>query len=163
MNEFEKIKEKIIRNAQNELHRLSYQGVEIKSNDYRDFLHSMASGKCRTCKKPLEVIYAEENENSYKYKFACGHGSNGITINETLTIKDSFKLRKNKTGIKRFIYEFISGWFPSNRKDLSPKGVTKIRVIDREKDYYKEEIIDEMTGKMIRSIEEKLTEHIKRS
>lgn len=71
-------------------------------------------------------------------------------------------MRKNKTGIKRFIYESINGWFPSNRKDLSPNGVTKIRIVDREKDYYKEEVIDEKTGRVIRFIEEKLSDHNKK-
>lgn len=161
MNELEKIKEKIIKDAQDKLADLDNRGVEIKDEDYRDFLQSMASGKCRICKKQLEVVYAEETENSYKYKFACGHGSNGISLQDTLTVRDSLKLRKSKSGIKRFIYESISGWFPSIRKDLSPDGVTKIRVIDREKDYYKEEIIDIKTGRVIRFIEEKLSEHYK--
>lgn len=156
MNEFEKIKEKIIKDAHDKLRDSNGQ---IKDESYRDFLQSMADGKCRICKKPLEVVYAEEDETSYKYKFACGHGSNGITIRETLTIRDSLKLRKNKTGIKKFIYESISGWFPSIREDLSPDGVTKTRVIDREKDYYKEEVIDLKTGRVIRFIEEKLSEH----
>lgn len=161
MDDLLKIKEKIIRNAQAELKRLRDQDVEIKDGDYKDFLQSMASGKCRMCKKPLVVVYAEEDETSYKYKFACGHGSNGITIQDTLTVRDSLKLRKNKSGVSRFIYESISGWFPSHRKDLSPEGVTKIRVIDREKDYYKEEVIDKKTGRVIRYVEEKLSEHYK--
>lgn len=161
MDDLLKIKEKIIRDAQSELKRLSDQGVEIKDENYRDFLESVASGKCRICKKPLDVVYAEENENSYKYKFACGHGSNGVAIQDALVIADSLKLRKNKLGVSRFIYESISGWFPSHRKDLSPEGVTKIRVIDRENDYYKEEVIDKKTGRVIRYIEEKLSEHYK--
>ena len=105
MNELEKIKEKIIKDAQEKLGDLNNRGVEIKDDDYRDFLQSMASGECRICKKPLDVVYAEENENSYKYKFACGHGSNGITIHETLSLMDSLKLRKNKSGVSKFIYE----------------------------------------------------------
>lgn len=161
MNELEKIREKIIQNAQKELERLSAQGIEIKDNNYRDFLQSMASGKCRMCKSALEVIYAEENENSYKYKFACGHGSNGITLRDTLTIRDSIKVRKNKSDISRFVSESINGWFPSKRKDLSPQGVIKNRVVDREKDYYKEEVIDEETGRVIRFVEKKLSEHKK--
>ena len=161
MDNFLEIKERIIRDAQFELKRLSEQGVEIKDENYKDFLQSMASGKCRMCKKPLDVVYAEESETSYKYRFACGHGSSGITIQDTLTIKDSLRLRKNKSGVRKFIYESISGWFQSHRKDLSPEGVTKIRVIDREKDYYKEEVIDKKTGRVIRFVEEKLSEHYK--
>lgn len=159
MNEFEGIKERIIKDAQDKLGNLNNRGVEIKDGDYKDFLQSMASGKCRICKRPLEVIYAEETENSYKYRFTCGHGSSGVILQDTLTVKDSLKLRKSKSGVKRFIYESISGWFPSIRKDLSPDGVTKIRVIDREKNYYKEEVVDIKTGRVIRSIEEKLSEH----
>lgn len=161
MDDLIKIKDKIIRGAQSELKRLSDQDVEIKDENYKDFLQSMASGKCRICKKPLEVVYAEESENSYKYKFACGHGSNGITLQDSVTVRDSLKLRKHKSGVSRFIYESINGWFPSHRKDLSPEGVTKTRVIDREKDYYKEEVIDKKTGRVIRYIEEKLSEHYK--
>jgi hypothetical protein len=161
MNDLLEIKKKIIRNAQVELKRLSDQGVEIRDENYGDFLQSMADGKCRMCKKPLEVVYAEESENNYKYKFACGHGSNGTTLQDSVTVNDSLKLRKHKSGVGRFIYESINGWFPSHRKDLSPEGVTKTRVIDRQKDYYKEEVIDKKTGRIIRCVEEKLSEHKK--
>lgn len=161
MDEFIKIKEKLIQNAKIELQRLDDQGVEIKDENYKDYLQSLATGKCRICKSPLEVIHAEESEDRYKYKFACGHGINGIALQDTLIVRDSLRLRKSKTGFVRFIYESISGWFPSIRKDLSPDGVTKVRVIDRENDYYKEEVIDVKTGRIIRSIEEKLSEHYK--
>lgn len=159
MDELILIKEKIVQNAQNELQRLPAKEVEIKDDNYRDFLQSMASGMCRMCKKPLEVVYAEENEDSYKYKFACGHRSNGITFQDEFTGRDTLILRKSKFGSRKFIYELMSGWFYSIREDLSPEGVTKIRIIDREKDYYKEEVIDKKTGRVIMYVEEKLSEH----
>jgi hypothetical protein len=31
--------------------------------------------------------------------------------------------------------------------------------VDREKDFYKEEVVDEKTGRIIRSVEEKLSVH----
>ncbi len=161
MDELILIREKIIQNALTELQILTNQGVEIKDENYKDYLQSLAEGKCRICKSSLEVVYAEESEDRYKYKFACGHGINGITLHDTFIMRDSLRLRKSKTGVAKFIYESISGWFPSIRKDLSPNGVTKVRVVDRENDYYKEEVIDVKTGRIIRSIEEKLSEHYK--
>lgn len=163
MNELEKIKEKIINRAKKDLESLKIQDIEIRDYAYKDFLESTASGKCKTCKSNLEIVFAEESENGYKYKFSCGHGSNGITIHETLSIKDSIKIRKNRIGVRRFIFESINGWFPSKRKDLSPRGVVKIRIVDRENNYYKEEIVDESTGRIIRFVEEKLSEHNKKS
>lgn len=56
MNELEKIKEKIIKKAKDDIQRFQDQGIEIKDYNYKEFLENMASGKCNICKKLLELI-----------------------------------------------------------------------------------------------------------
>lgn len=84
-----------------------------------------------------------------------------IDLNETIHVRDSFFLESWIKGTKRALAEVIGGWFPSKRVDLSPDGVTKERVIDRRGDRYKEKVVDERTGRVIRDVDEELTEHRK--
>ena len=40
-----------------------------------------------------------------------------VSFSDTVTVRDSLRVRKMKSGIKKFISEFLGGWFPSiNRK-----------------------------------------------
>jgi hypothetical protein len=83
-----------------------------------------------------------------------------FTVSETLSIRESLKARGKSTGFKKFKWELISGWFPS--KDTKIKdGVNKVRKIDKENDYYFEEIKDNKTGKILRRCEEPLSKHKK--
>jgi hypothetical protein len=157
-NELLRIKEKLIANAKKDL--LS-KNLNRDNSSYVNFLENVSNGKCNICGKDIEIVYVEESDNSFKYKFACGHAYSGFTIRDSLNIMDSIKMRKSLSGTTKFILETISGWFPSKRKDLSPKGVIKLRIIDREKDYYKEEVRDCKTGRLIRYVEEKLSDHKK--
>lgn len=86
-----------------------------------------------------------------------------IFISETISVKDSMKLRKYKYGIKKFLVEIISGWFPT--KGLSARkllhGVEKSRVVDREKDEYHEVVKDYKTKEVIHECHEPLSKHKK--
>jgi hypothetical protein len=86
-----------------------------------------------------------------------------IFISETITIRDSIKLRKYKQGIKKFLIEIISGWFPTRDKlaDKLPHGVEKSRVVDREKNEYHEIVKDYKTKKVVHECHEPLSEHSK--
>lgn len=157
---FVEIRDKIIQNAKA---ALESEGAQIQDEHYRAFLTSLSQGVCPICGLALQVVYAEESAEQFRYRYACGHGWAGVTLKDNFTIKESLKLKKTKIGTRKFILESIQGWFPSKRKDLSPKGVRKIRIVDRERDYYKEEVIDEVTGRVIRYVEEKLSDHKKKS
>jgi hypothetical protein len=82
-----------------------------------------------------------------------------ITVVDILKIRDSFEIKIHSHGMKEWISQTIAGWFPSKRIDLSPDGVNKQRLIDRRKNFYKEKVVDYKTGRIIRNIEEKLSDH----
>lgn len=82
-----------------------------------------------------------------------------IELSDTIKVRDNLGLKTYVGNTKKFLAHIISGWFPSNRTDLSPEGVNKIRVIDRQNNFYKEKVVDAKTNRVIRDIEEKLTDH----
>ena len=84
-----------------------------------------------------------------------------ITISEKIELHETLELKSFPSYAKKFIVHIILGWSPSKRTDLSPQGVNKERVIDRRNNKYKEKIVDILTGRVIRDIEEKLTDHHK--
>lgn len=159
MDELKQIKERIIIDAKSKLDRKDPSNGKILDEGYRKFIESLSMGMCPSCGVELDVVYAEEGESGFTYRYACGHAWHGVMIRESVAVKESLKMEKHKSGIKRFVLQHIQGWFPSKRVDLSPKGVTKLRIIDRENNFYKEEVIDGVTGRVIRSVEEKLSDH----
>lgn len=82
-----------------------------------------------------------------------------IEVSDSITVRDSIGLKTFAGAIKKFVAHIISGWFPSIRSDLSPEGVQKMRVVDRQNNRYQEKIIDVKTGRIIRDIDEKLSDH----
>ena len=82
-----------------------------------------------------------------------------INVSDTIITHDSFELKTFTEKIKEFLTHVIGGWFPSKRTDLSPDGVQKERVIDRINDKYSEKVVDVKTGRVIRDVEEKPTDH----
>jgi hypothetical protein len=82
-----------------------------------------------------------------------------IEVSDTVIVRESLGLKLFLSRARRFISHSIFGWFPSFRKDLSPDGVKKIRIIDRKNKRYKEKIVDIKTGRIIRNVDEKLSEH----
>lgn len=81
-----------------------------------------------------------------------------ISISDTITIRDSIKLRHKRLGFKKFLSESLSGWFPSNDVRLR-NGVNKIRIIDKENGEYHEVVKDYTTGKIIHQCHEPLNVH----
>lgn len=82
-----------------------------------------------------------------------------INLFDSIKVRDSVGLKWFVDSSKKFISHIISGWFPSRREDLSPEGVNKTRVIDRRNNKYQEKIIDVKTGRVIRDVNERLTDH----
>ena len=83
-----------------------------------------------------------------------------ISVSETIKVRDSFRMRKFVTGIKKFMSEFLGGWFPSGDSKF-PDGVNKSRTIDREKDEYHEVVKKYGTDETIHETHESLSKHRK--
>lgn len=86
-----------------------------------------------------------------------------MTISETLKIRESLRGRQKRKGFKKFMVEFLQGWFPSGDKNKHPAGVENIRIINKENpdkgDSYQEITKDVKTGEIIRNIKEPLNQH----
>jgi len=80
---------------------------------------------------------------------------------DSLSIRDNIGLRQKREGFKKFAKEIIQGWFPNIVTKDNKYGVHKIRIIDKINNFYKEHVRDFKTGKVVRHIEEKLTDHRK--
>ena len=91
-------------------------------------------------------LYCKKNTNSNIH----------ISISETITARDSFKLRKKSPGFKGFVVEVIGGWFSSR---LCKDGVNLSRSLDKKNDEYHEVVKDYRTGKVVHESHEKLSEH----
>ena len=83
-----------------------------------------------------------------------------ISVSDSIKIRDSIRLKKNKKTSKRFL-DFISGWSNNTTTKDSKYGVDKKRIIDKEKNEYHEVVKDLRTGKIIRDCHEPLTKHKK--
>jgi len=83
-----------------------------------------------------------------------------FSVSETINVRDSFRIRKFVAGIKKFIGEFLGGWFPSGDPKLS-NGVDKSRTIDREKNEYHEVVKRHGTNEVIHEVHEPLNKHQK--
>jgi hypothetical protein len=81
-----------------------------------------------------------------------------ISIQEKISIRETFKLRKKRKGFAKFVYELIQGWFPSGDERIKD-GVNKKRIIDKENNRYFEHVEDNHSKKVIHHREEKLTDH----
>ena len=112
---------------------------------------------CKSCNKEITT-----NDKICPY---CGSNKRiiNLSISETIVLRDSLTTRKFHQGFKEWVLEIMSGWFPSIDKAKHPKGVKKIRVIDRENpesiDSYQEKITDIKTGKIFRDVKEPLKMH----
>lgn len=84
-----------------------------------------------------------------------------INVSDTITVRDNLGLKRFADSSMKFLSHSIVGRFSSNRPNLSTDGVHKERIVDREKDYYEEKVVDAKTGRVIHDVEEKLTEHRK--
>jgi hypothetical protein len=92
-------------------------------------------------------------------------GSDEITIflsfsnNLGDNLKDCLKGKSVDSSLpskKKIRKEFVVG---ADKRKCDDKWMEKLRVIDKENDFYKEEVIDPSTGEVIHHCEEKLSEH----
>lgn len=76
-----------------------------------------------------------------------------------MTPPGKIKLTHKRPGVKRFLTQTIVGWMPSDNIKKHPLGVFISRTINRQDDWYEEEVVDRKTGKT-RKISEPLSQHI---
>ena len=104
---------------------------------------------CQNCKRELKSNQEPCPSCGFKMVFSSDEGQG----------RESLELRQKQKGFKKFMKEIISGWFPSRNKERFPEGVEKIRVIDKEKDWYREKVKDVKTSEITRNIEQPLRKH----
>ena len=108
---------------------------------------------CQKCEKELRA-----NQKPCPF-CGCKNRDIKVCISETLKIRESLKGRQKRAGFKKFMIEFLQGWFPSKDKKKFPEGTERTRVIDKEKNRYQERVKNIKTGKITRNIEESLSQH----
>jgi len=126
-------------------------------SDYEAFLSVLAAGKCPNCQMELEVMEAEESGNGFRYKYACGHGWQGIMLREHLKVRESLKLKSKKPGFGLLV-KIFQGYKASGDPRL-PEGVDIRMVVDREKNEYHQIVKNNLTGHVLHEEHEPLTEH----
>lgn len=79
-----------------------------------------------------------------------------VEIHETVTLREKLGLKHKRPGFKKPIYEEVSGDDLHRKTDQWSK---LLRIIDRQNNRYKEEILNSDTGEVLRSIDHPLTDH----
>jgi len=80
---------------------------------------------CQNCKKELS---GDQKPCPF---CGCEKRDVKVTISETLKIRESLRGRQKRKGFKKFMVEFLQGWFPSENKEKFPEGVQKTLIIDK--------------------------------
>lgn len=113
---------------------------------------------CQVCghKKLLRYLF-----KNARFCFWCFRNTNTdikLTVSDKISIRESTKIRHKGQGFKKFISEWLSGWFPSRDSKLK-NGVNMIRGIDKKNNFYEHIVKDAKTGKIIHEEHETLTAH----
>jgi hypothetical protein len=109
---------------------------------------------CQNCKRELN-----EDQKPCPY---CGSIKRDIDVEmkrEEIKSRDSLRGRQKRNGFKKFMIEFLQGWFPSKNESRFPDGVQKERVINKEGDRYQEKVTNATTGAVVVNKDGKLSEH----
>ncbi len=156
----EKIKEMIVNKEKlTEIitQKLKEAQPQSMSEEYENYLLSTKSGICSTCKNPIEVYEAEILNDSFMFKFTCGHSWNGISLKEKITIKELLKTKLNRLGFGR-VRTIVQGWKSSGDKKLR-EGVDYYMDVNKEKNEYHQVVKNSETGEILHEEHEPLTEH----
>jgi len=127
------------------------------SPEYEKFLRSVISGICPCCNNPIEVFNMEKAENSFCFNYICGHSWKGFTIQETIGIKELYKIKTARPGFG-WLRKVVQGWKPSGDPKLN-KGVDVYMDVNREKNEYHQIVKEHQTENVLHEEHEPLTEH----
>jgi len=84
------------------------------------------------------------------------------TLTDKIELKERFEFKAFPANSKKWFIHHVHGWFDSIRKDLSPKGVYKLQIVDRRNNWYKKFVVDALVRvRIIKDVEEKLSDHHK--
>lgn len=148
----------LISYAKRELEKYSNQNGYI-SNEYKNFLISVSSGNCPNCTTPILVMNMEKTENTFCYQYACGHSFKGISIQETITIRDLIKVKK-VSEIFGKLRTIVQGWKSSGDKRITD-GVEYYMDVNKERNEYHQVVKDYKTGEVLHEEHEPLSDHRK--
>jgi hypothetical protein len=149
-------KKELISYANEQLKKSSPPNGKI-SPEYERFLKSVAEGICPTCNTPILVMEAEKAENNFCYRYACGHSWHGISIQETIEIKEALRLKSTRPGFG-LVRKIFQGWKPSGDPRLA-KGVDIFMDVNREKNEYHQVVKEHKTDKVLHEEHEPLNQH----
>ncbi|MFA6428174.1 MAG: hypothetical protein WCW02_01355 [Candidatus Buchananbacteria bacterium] len=127
------------------------------SPEYERFLRSVIAGVCPSCNNPIEVFDMEKAENSFCFNYICGHSWKGFTIQETISIKELYKIKTARPGFG-WLRKVVQGWKPSGDPKLN-KGVDVYMDVNREKNEYHQIVKEHQTENILHEEHEPLTEH----
>ncbi|MDP3697364.1 MAG: hypothetical protein Q8R55_05090 [Candidatus Taylorbacteria bacterium] len=149
-------KAELISYANEQLKKSSPPNSNI-SPEYKKFLDSVASGICPNCTTPILVMEAERAEDGFCFRYACGHSWKGISLHETIGIKELFKIKSVREGFG-MVRRIVQGWKPSGDPKLN-KGVDVYMDVNREKNEYHQIVKEHQTENVLHEEHELLTEH----
>lgn len=153
----EKEKQKIISEAKAQLEKATLGQASI-SEEYKKFLTAIDAGTCPSCGVNLEIVEAEESDDSFRYKYKCGHSWQGFNIRETMKVRETLKLTAKRPGFG-LLKKMVQGFRRSGDVEKFPEGVDVQMVVDRENNEYHHIVKDNKTGQVIHEEHETLTEH----
>ncbi len=152
----EEWKAELISYANEQLKKSSPPNGNI-SPEYKKFLDFVASGICPNCTTPILVMEAERAEDSFCFRYACGHSWKGISLHETIGIKELFKIKSVREGFG-MVRRIVQGWKPSGDPKLK-NGVDVYMDVNREKNEYHQIMKEHQTDNVLHEEHEPLTEH----
>jgi len=127
------------------------------SAEYEKFLNSIAGGTCPNCNTPIFVMKKESSKDSFGFHYACGHSWKGISIQETIGVKELYKIKSMRKGFG-LVRRIVQGWKPSGDPKLE-HGVDVYMDVNREKNEYHQIVNDHKTKAVLHEEHELLTEH----
>lgn len=127
------------------------------SLEYKKFLDSVASGICPNCSNSILVMEAERAEDFFCFRYACGHSWKGISLYETIGIKELVKIKSWREGFG-IVRRIVCGWKPSGDSKLK-NGVDVYMDVSREKNEYHQIVKEHKTDNVLHEEHEPLTDH----
>lgn len=149
-------KDQLINLAQSNLDRALPPKGTI-SAEYEKFLRSVIAGVCPSCNNPIEVLNMKKSENSFCFDYICGHSWKGFTVEETINIKELYKIKTARPGFG-WLRKIVQGWKPSGDPKLKD-GVDVYMDVNREHNEYYQVVKEHKTDKVLHEEHEPLTEH----
>ena|SRR3990170_2602745 len=112
---------------------------------------------CAKCGERLPLVSSVEPVESRHPCPQCGSTSRSFkrAASVDMPFYSSVGVRQKRPGLNRPVREMESG----TRIDKGGRPVRKVRIIDRERDRYVENVVDQRTGEVLADKDEKLSEH----